>query len=359
MVRQGHPRRRPDQLHLRALATRAPSITLGGNSGFVKKPEQYLQNEKDDWYKRYHVFSVEWSPLGYIFRIDGQETGRINKGVSGVAEYPILSLLSSDYELKKLGLDEKKPAPDDERRLDPHLAGPGALSRRRRPLPSSGIRTRPGHHSVTGPRRVRDRLDWSTGKLSGSSHQRSSGRATLAAWVGAQAPKVDPTPPTTTWRNPRVDDVRSGRPIAARPRGRDASRGAAPPSPPSSQTSEAAAQQEATISVLPGIVQPGRKTANADKALAAVVATFVPAKKGRAVDAPAPGRQQVGRRGHRRPGPQRQGRVRRAGRHRHQPDHLPRRRRRRRPASARSPAGRSAPPRGARRPSPTSSPGRR
>ncbi len=82
---------------------------LRGNSGFVKNPEQYLQNERDDWYKRYHVFSVEWSPQGYIFRIDGQETGRISKGVSGVAEYPILSLLSSDYELKKLGSEKNLP----------------------------------------------------------------------------------------------------------------------------------------------------------------------------------------------------------------------------------------------------------
>ena len=59
-------------------------IALGGEGGWIKKPEQYLTNEKDDWYKRYHVFSVEWNPSGYIFRIDGQETGRINKGVSGV-----------------------------------------------------------------------------------------------------------------------------------------------------------------------------------------------------------------------------------------------------------------------------------
>jgi hypothetical protein len=81
-------------------------FALGGKTGFIKKPEQYLTSEKDDWYKRYHVFSVEWNPQGYIFRIDGQETGRINKGVSAVAEYPILSLLSSDYELKKIG-DEK------------------------------------------------------------------------------------------------------------------------------------------------------------------------------------------------------------------------------------------------------------
>jgi beta-glucanase (GH16 family) len=83
-------------------------IYLGGSTGggWVRNPEQYLQNENDDWYKRYHVFSVEWTPSGYIFRIDGQETGRINKAVSGAPEYPILSLLSSDYELSKLP-DEK------------------------------------------------------------------------------------------------------------------------------------------------------------------------------------------------------------------------------------------------------------
>lgn len=94
----------------------APSI--GGtkhkisSTGFIKNPEQYLMNEKDDWFKRYHVFSVEWSTSGYIFRIDGQEVGRITKGVSSVPEYPILSLLSSDYELPKLpDRDEKKNLP--------------------------------------------------------------------------------------------------------------------------------------------------------------------------------------------------------------------------------------------------------
>ena len=87
-------------------------IDLGGNGGWIKNPEQYLMSEKDDWYKRYHVFSVEWTPQSYIFRIDGQETGRINKGVSGVPEYPILSMLSSDYELAKLpGKNEKSSLP--------------------------------------------------------------------------------------------------------------------------------------------------------------------------------------------------------------------------------------------------------
>jgi hypothetical protein len=89
-------------------------LGLGGAAagGWIRHPEQYLTSEKDDWYKRYHVFSVEWTPLSYIFRIDGQETGRINKGISGVPEYPILSILSSDYELSKLpGKDEKANLP--------------------------------------------------------------------------------------------------------------------------------------------------------------------------------------------------------------------------------------------------------
>jgi beta-glucanase (GH16 family) len=70
--------------------------------GWVKKPERFLSDEKDGWSKRYHVFSVEWSPTAYVFRIDGRETSRITTGISGVAQYPILSLLSSDYELNKL-----------------------------------------------------------------------------------------------------------------------------------------------------------------------------------------------------------------------------------------------------------------
>jgi beta-glucanase (GH16 family) len=74
--------------------------------GWIKNPERFLSSPKDDWFKSYHVFSVEWTPSAYIFRIDGQETRRITTGVSGIAEYPILSLLSSDYELAKLE-DEK------------------------------------------------------------------------------------------------------------------------------------------------------------------------------------------------------------------------------------------------------------
>ncbi len=91
-----------------------------GNKGWVPNPDQFLMNQTDEWYKRYHVFSVEWSPLAYIFRIDGKETGRIpaskitGNGALGTAstpEYPILSILCSDYELAKLPDPEEKHLP--------------------------------------------------------------------------------------------------------------------------------------------------------------------------------------------------------------------------------------------------------
>ena len=58
----------------------------------------------DDWFKRYHVFSVEWSSTGYLFRVDGIPTLRINQGVSGVNEFLILSMLTSDWELPRLNV---------------------------------------------------------------------------------------------------------------------------------------------------------------------------------------------------------------------------------------------------------------
>ena len=66
--------------------------------GFVPDPEQY----GEDWASRFHVFSVEWTPDEYVFRIDGQITHRLAGPTSGVPEFLILSLLSSDYELKQL-----------------------------------------------------------------------------------------------------------------------------------------------------------------------------------------------------------------------------------------------------------------
>ena len=73
--------------------------------GWLEDPEQY----GDDWSSKYHVFSVEWTPKQYVFRIDGQVTRTIKQGVSGQPEYLILSLLSSDYELQHLGGEDNLP----------------------------------------------------------------------------------------------------------------------------------------------------------------------------------------------------------------------------------------------------------
>ncbi|WP_426242587.1 glycoside hydrolase family 16 protein [Nocardioides sp. LHG3406-4] len=76
---------------------------------WIKDSEKFLANKKDDWFKAYHVFSVEWTPSAYIFRIDGKETYRSTKGISNQPEFPILSLLSSDYEIPNIGSDSKLP----------------------------------------------------------------------------------------------------------------------------------------------------------------------------------------------------------------------------------------------------------
>ena len=48
-------------------------------------------------------------PTAYVFRIDGRETWRTTSGISAQPQYPILSLLSSDYELKNLGGETRLP----------------------------------------------------------------------------------------------------------------------------------------------------------------------------------------------------------------------------------------------------------
>jgi beta-glucanase (GH16 family) len=77
--------------------------------GWIADPSSYLSDASDSWWSRYHVFSVEWSPGGYVFRVDGRETWRTSAGVSERPEYLILSLLSSDYELPNLGGENNLP----------------------------------------------------------------------------------------------------------------------------------------------------------------------------------------------------------------------------------------------------------
>ena len=53
--------------------------------GWIEDPDQYLADQDDSWFDAYHVFSVEWTPDEYIFRIDGQETWRTDQGISAPA----------------------------------------------------------------------------------------------------------------------------------------------------------------------------------------------------------------------------------------------------------------------------------
>jgi beta-glucanase (GH16 family) len=77
--------------------------------GWIADPSSYLTGKNDSWWSAYHVFSVEWTPEAYVFRIDGRETWRTSDGVSQRPEYLILSLLSSDYELPTLGGEDRLP----------------------------------------------------------------------------------------------------------------------------------------------------------------------------------------------------------------------------------------------------------
>ncbi len=71
-------------------------VSFGGP---VSKPDRFLLTRSDSWWQRYHVFSVEWTPTEYIFRISGHEVWRTDQGISHDPEFLILSMLSSDFEL--------------------------------------------------------------------------------------------------------------------------------------------------------------------------------------------------------------------------------------------------------------------
>ena len=85
----------------------SPTTTTVG--GPLPDPDRYLEGRTDRWWRNYHVFSVEWTPRAYVFRIDGQETMRTSLGVSHHPEFLILSLLSSDFELGLLDGEQNLP----------------------------------------------------------------------------------------------------------------------------------------------------------------------------------------------------------------------------------------------------------
>jgi beta-glucanase (GH16 family) len=57
----------------------------------------------------YHVYSVEWTPNNYIFRVDGVETSRLTVGISHRKQFLLFSLLTSDWEVPRL-TDDALPA---------------------------------------------------------------------------------------------------------------------------------------------------------------------------------------------------------------------------------------------------------
>ncbi|HEX5919063.1 MAG TPA: glycoside hydrolase family 16 protein [Nocardioides sp.] len=56
-----------------------------------------------EWWQEFHVFSVEWTPEEYVFRVDGREHYRETRAVSHVPGYLVLSMQAADYELENLG----------------------------------------------------------------------------------------------------------------------------------------------------------------------------------------------------------------------------------------------------------------
>ena len=74
----------------------------GESSGGIQDIRRLLppgQSPSNSW----HVYSVEWDPSGYIFRLDGYPTLVTSEPfVATSPEAMILSLLTSDWELPKL-----------------------------------------------------------------------------------------------------------------------------------------------------------------------------------------------------------------------------------------------------------------
>lgn len=73
---------------------------------FFRATRNALTSSRRNWWDEFHVFSVEWTPKEYIFRVDGREYYRETQAVSQSMQYLVLSNLTSDYELGELTADE-------------------------------------------------------------------------------------------------------------------------------------------------------------------------------------------------------------------------------------------------------------
>lgn len=61
-----------------------------------------MLDKNETWSNTFHVFSLEWTPTEYIFRIDGREHYREARGLSSNPSKLVLSMQGSDYERKFL-----------------------------------------------------------------------------------------------------------------------------------------------------------------------------------------------------------------------------------------------------------------
>lgn len=73
------------------------------SSGGIQKSAAALFTDAPSPSRSWHVYSVQWTPKRYVFRIDGVTTFRTHKPiVASNPEFMVLSLLTSDWELPRL-----------------------------------------------------------------------------------------------------------------------------------------------------------------------------------------------------------------------------------------------------------------
>jgi len=80
----------------------APNGKIKSVGGEYKS--RHLLPKKKEWSQGWHVYSVEWTPTGYIFRVDGKVTFKTSKNVSHAPERILLSAITSDWEQSALKL---------------------------------------------------------------------------------------------------------------------------------------------------------------------------------------------------------------------------------------------------------------
>ena len=73
--------------------------TIISEGGYI--PNNTPKTDKS-WWDQYHVVSVEWSKGQYVFRLDGVETLRTNRGISQAKDFLMISWASSDWELPRM-----------------------------------------------------------------------------------------------------------------------------------------------------------------------------------------------------------------------------------------------------------------